>query len=275
MMKILCPTDFSEVASSGIEYAARLAQQLSARLTLLNVQKMNIGEGVTMFAGGERESLRNAVDSELALRKICAEVEKTFKIPCDEEVIPAFDSLAGVIADLERNYDLIVVATNGSDSFFPFDTGTNSYRITEKVKAPVLIVPNNYQFEPIHKLVYATDYSKDDREFVVQLRIFLQSFRPQIELVHLSSSESVVGKELFRSFSDYLDESLGYDSRLTFKRLITDDFPKQLRSEVDQSNAGLLVLSYVPHNFIYKLTSKSLIKEMIADLPVPLLVFHK
>lgn len=274
-MKILCPTDFSEVASSGIEYAAKLARQLSASLTLLNVQKITIGEGVTMFAGGERESSRNAIESDIALKKICQEVEKTFKIPCDEIALPAFDSLAGVIAELEPNYDLIVTSTNGSDSFFPFDTGTNSYRIAEKVKTPVLVIPNNYEYEPIHKLIYATDYSKDDKDFVIQLRIFLQAFRPQIELVHLSSTESVVGKELFRSFSDYLDESLGYDSRLTFKRLIADDFPKQLRQEVEHSKAGMLVLSHVPHNLIYKLGHKSLIKELIADLPVPLLVFHK
>ena len=49
IMKILCPTDLSQSALNAMEYAARLSQQLKATLTFLNVQKMPLGEGVSLF----------------------------------------------------------------------------------------------------------------------------------------------------------------------------------------------------------------------------------
>jgi hypothetical protein len=38
MKKILCPTDFSEAAHSGIAYAAKFAKVIDAEITLFNVQ---------------------------------------------------------------------------------------------------------------------------------------------------------------------------------------------------------------------------------------------
>ena len=90
-MKILCPVDFSE-------------EGINATLTLVNVQKLSIGEGMTMFAGGERESHKLASEASDLLADYCNDIRLTFNVEADYIVMTSMNTVENCINDVGHEY---------------------------------------------------------------------------------------------------------------------------------------------------------------------------
>src|SRR5678815_4171956 len=78
MKKILCPTDFSETANSGVVYAAKLAKATGCILTLLHVRS------VFDYAFPELNDGPIVSTDEITaqLEAQSREISQTFKISC-------------------------------------------------------------------------------------------------------------------------------------------------------------------------------------------------
>src|ERR1035437_6060072 len=211
-MRILCPTDFSSAATNGIEYAAKLSQKMNASLVLLNVQRLYYHEGITMFAGGEFESVHEAKISSKMLDDICNDINKMFKVSCSHQVISTMGRYANAIADEANEYNLTVIGTNGVDNTYEFYFGSHSFHVAKNTYSPTLIVPLKCSYKEINNVVFASDYNKGEDLLLQQLKEFTGTFKPKLHVLHISKKDSEVGKEIFHSFRNLTEEALNYDS---------------------------------------------------------------
>ena len=273
-MKILCPTDLSQPALNAMEYSARLAQQLKATLTFLNVQKMPLGEGVSLFSGGERESVKLTNMFSEILEDHCKETTLKFKISCDQLVSNTLGSVEKSIAEVGDEFDLIVVGTNGSNNIFEFYFGTHSYNISRNAETPVLIVPENCEFKPNSVIYIASDYSSEDQLNLSQLDEIFKVFNPRYEIVHVSEADSELSKTVYHSFRNSIEDEIDFIQRVSFHRLIQKDVVSGLKSLMDTNEMDMLVISFQKHGPVYKLFHKNLIKEITAYTTIPLFIFH-
>ena len=272
--KILCPTDFSEASLTGIEYASKLAQALNAQITLINIVKTSIGEGVTLFAGGERASVKEANSSHALLDDYCKEISMTCNITCNQIILPVLGSIEDNIAETGKDFDLIVMGTNGVNELFSYYFGTHSFHVAKKVTTPVLIVPSDCTFKPLKKIIFASDYNTADVIFLKQIKQFIDLFNSDVKVIHVSKNNSELSQQVYRSFTNIMEEELSSFPRLSFQRIIGDDVQQQLEDIVNKTNPDLLITCLEEHNFLYKLVHRNLVKRLIDVSETPILVMH-
>ncbi len=274
-MKILCPTDFSPAALNGIEYAARLAQKTKSSLTFLHIQKIHIHEGVSLFSGGEIESVKESKVAAKTLKDICADIKKTFNLDCTYEIIPAVGLIENIISTEAEKFDLTVIGTNGADSAYEYYFGSHSFRIARGTNTPVLIVPDDCTFKEITNVVFASDYNKDDELYLKQLKDFADIFKTHINVIHISKNDTELGKQVYKSFCNLLEETFGYDNRMHFKRIISEEPADAIEQFTHQTNSELLAIYFHPHSLLYRLFHENLIKKITSRADFPMLVFHQ
>lgn len=275
-MKILCPTDFSSASVNAVEYAAKYAQQTGATLTLLHVQPVYVSEGVSYFSGGDRELNTELKESDAQLGDICKNVNSVFKVPCFYVNVPAVSQgIDKTISGESDNYDLTIIGTNGADKMSEFYFGSRSFRIAKKERGPVLIVPEEYAFNGIQNVAFASDCHIGDTMQLNQLKGLTDAFKPFVRAVHISEKDSALSREVYKAFCSLTEETLNYEDNITFERIIHDNKAEAIEKFVSKTHADLLALYMEKHSFIYSLFHESIVKKLTSYVSFPILVFHQ
>lgn len=275
-MKILCPSDFSASGNSGIEYAANVAKVMNAVLTVMYVQPINVTEGVSMFVGGELPAMHDSKEMEKKLIDLTDLVKKQFAIECDYDIEFTFGAFQNKVTYFANDYDLIVTGTNGTETLNQFYTGSHSYKLAIHASCPVLIVPEGSTYSKINRVVFVTGYNTNDILLMDQLKSFIESFNPELHIIHVSNSDSPADQELFMAFSNRAEEKLKYAPGITFKRVIDKDACGAIINYMHRSNSDMLVLCKENHDIIYNLFHESLIKKITSyESGYPILIVHK
>lgn len=142
--------DFSDVSIHGLEYAARVAARIQGHLTLCHVQPSVWPEAV--FVEDIVSESEQAILSRL--ETTAHETTGMFHVPCDFLHTRTTNTVEGSIAGLSGAYDLIVMATNGTEDFFEFIFGSHSFHVSRLAQCPVLVVPEGCEQALPEKIVY-------------------------------------------------------------------------------------------------------------------------
>ncbi len=277
--KILCPVDISDIPSNAVEYAARLSQTLEASLTLMNVVPLPVAGGHfeedTQL--GER-MLEEQGEAERILRSVAEEVQENFRISCWYEVSDqSMGSLQRIISREaeEESYDLIVMGTKGADDLRSFIFGSNAYKVIKKAECPVLVIPEDVSWEPVSRIVYATDHQPEEHLRVEQLMDWTRKFGARLTILHVSRSEEPISKDAYQAFCNAVSERFGDDPSLYFERVVDEDPPLAIDTYVHKNDVDMLALTTGPHRLIDALFHKSMAKKLSAVADYPMLVFHR
>jgi nucleotide-binding universal stress UspA family protein len=134
LKKILVPVDFSDCANKALTYAAALAQQFGAELTLINVaQNYAVPEMVPLavdldavdYAKRELQILRLNVGSAAACHTLL------------RRGVPYVEIVA---AAKELGSDLIVISTRGHTGLAHVILGSTAEKVVRQAPCPVLVV---------------------------------------------------------------------------------------------------------------------------------------
>lgn len=274
--KILCPTDFSGVSSNAIEFAAKLAQRTNSTLTLVHVQPVAIGEGINLFAGGDRESVAEAKLATKQLEDICLELNRTFKISCTHEIIASsLESFENVIAAESPKYDLTVIGTNGADTINQFYFGSHSYRVAKKETGCVIIVPENCSFSGIENLAFASDCTNPEQMGFRQLKVFTDLFNPELRVLYISEKDNPEAKSIYSTFCNLVGEALNYENNIVFERIIFENEAEAIGKFMEKTNAEILALYMEDRSLLFKTFHEDVIKKLTSYADFPILIFHE
>lgn len=150
MKKILCPCDFSMTSLHGIEYAASIAQQINAMITLCHIQPSIWPETVFLEPIVE-ESTELATEK---METIANNISRQFGIKTNHINPRSTDTVEGTIGDLSDEYDLIIMGTNGVDDTFQFIFGSTSFNVAKNAACPILLIPENWNNQLPEGIVY-------------------------------------------------------------------------------------------------------------------------
>ncbi|MBL7858904.1 MAG: universal stress protein [Cyclobacteriaceae bacterium] len=271
MKRILCPTDFSDIAHNAIAFAAKLAQRTAAELVLLNVQSVFDLTPVDMIRG-------KALTIEALARQLEAqsmEVSKAFKISCYSEIQPVASSLAKNIASAAREYDLLVMGTNGADDYYQAVFGSNAYHVVRQSSIPVLLVPLECSFTEIKQIIYAFDYLKDGKLPFRQLLPWVKNLQSEICVLDVmvesfsarAEDERIMMQEQLKAL--YEDEVA-----LRFDTIRSADVIESINRYMLKTNADMLALC-THHHGLLQLFHKSVIRAISSMARYPVFVFHE
>lgn len=270
MKKVLCPTDFSDTADQAIAYAAALCKKMGAELTLLNVQSVfslpteEVIKGKYLATKVERDKLDEQ----------CYQVMSVFNISCLSEVVASNSSLSDIITQRGKDFDLIVMGTNGADDYYEFFFGSRSYQIAKESSVPVLLIPTGCVYQDISSIVLAFDYEHEQEFPLTQLVSFTSLLEAKITIVqvkeHYKREAEVNSKQV-----EERTKMLYNLADIKFDTVYSDEVSNNINSYVLKSKADALALCSIQHSIIEAIFHKSVIKQLSSTVNYPIFIFHE
>lgn len=135
LKKILVPVDFSDCSNKALVYAAALAKQFGAELTLMNVVQtfplppemisLETNAQAIQYGMKELEVLRLAIGD---------------AAPCDVSLRTGVPHAEIILAAKELGSDLIILSTHGHTGVTRVILGSTAERVVRHAPCPVLVV---------------------------------------------------------------------------------------------------------------------------------------
>ncbi len=272
MKKIICPTDFTSTANNAVEYAAKLAQKMGAELELFHAQLIYATDTVSPVIASQ-----NMLKLSETLKRTATEVSKTFNIICNSSVESSDEELEQAISDQSSEDTIIVMGTNGADDVFEFIFGTNSYHVIKKTKCPVLLIPEGVQYKEIKKMVFAWDYTKNNKLSFLQVKDFISAFSPEIVFLHVGQSNSTAHIDVFETLKSEMMSYLGDLEKVSFARIYLDTpetYSERIDNYIENSNSDLLAVTFYERGFFGNLFHGGIVKGLTEIAGYPLLALH-
>lgn len=157
--KILVPIDFSETSLKALDHAVYIAKKNSADITLINVVESTYSYApstdytaltYTNLESYEKSVIKQSKEHLLSLTQKIKKKEGVNIIGIvtsgwvKEEILDTAESMKA---------DIIVMGTHGVKGFKEFITGSNTFRIVNEAKCPVLSVRKNVEPGKVKKIL--------------------------------------------------------------------------------------------------------------------------
>lgn len=272
MRTILVPTDLSGVANNALEYAAKIALTINGKLLIANFKLANDVELVT-----EPQNCRYIRTTTEILRDISESTQKTFSVPCSFIEKSTKQNLQKAIGKLSADTDLIVMGTNGTDDIYQYFFGTNTYQVIKKTECPVFVIPEAVSYKPIKKIVFAWDYTRDNKAAFLQMNSLLKGCPYEIVFLHISHQKTIISDDVFDALKEEVCSSFSENENIQFNRIFseeTENFSDKLHEFMENSNADLLAVTYYDRGIIPNLFHGNITRKLTEAATYPLLVLH-
>ena len=170
MKNILLPTDFSENSWNAIKYALQLFKDETCKFYLLNTYTPLIYHvEYVVIEPTQLGILDNVRETSLKnLQDFKTRMESEFKNPKHNiGPIGAFNMLIPEIVDVVKNkaINYVVMGTKGATGASEILFGSNTVHVFKSVKCPILAIPNGFEFEKPHEILFPTDYEIDYKPY--------------------------------------------------------------------------------------------------------------
>lgn len=268
---ILFPTDFSDVASNALDYAANWAGRLDAELILLHVQNQPYASPAreagsipldtvnTRLVNSKLESLLQDVTTRFGTRTRTHMQEGQ---PGD--VIPR-------VAE-ETNTDLIVMGTAGAGGTTQlFGGGNLTLKVMADTRYPILIIPQEATYQPLRTWAYASDMQGREELLVDALVQLAGRLDSRLELVHVQQDPEVSKSHAF--ILDNIRRQHG-DAGLSYQFIQASSVLQGLDQYVDRRQPDLLIMVRQDHGFWDRLFNRDKVAYSAARTNFPMLVLH-
>jgi len=276
MKKIVLPTDFSDNALNAINYALQLFKDKECTFYLLNTYTPMIY--TYEYQINADQYMMEAVDlvkknSQTRLDELLISLKKKYNNPKHTyTTISSFSVLSDEVVDftVKHNIDLVLMGTKGASKAREVLFGSNTIHVIKKAKCPVLVIPENFNFEIPKEILFPTDYKIDfqltDLKSMIEIA---KMYNPRINILHTFTDNELSKdqKKNKQALDNFFSNTAHLFHNVSGQKLNDAIEQFQLRAKIN-----LLVMINTRHSFFEKLFSKSAIHEIVLHLNIPLLV---
>ncbi len=273
MNNILCPIDFSDASLNAMEYAVRIGEVHHSSIKLVHIvtpEEYNerlINDPENAVKDFEKESLQK-------MNNLLQEVASVSSIKMSSmEVLDGrlIEKLQHIIKD--ESISLVVMGTEGVNDIVEAQVGSNTLKLIEESEVPILCVPAHSGYKPIKKMVYGSEFSMDDKEYLQPIINFAYGFDARLIVSHITNT-SGISEEEYNAYISKIKSYFVYE-KLSFEQFNTEkDTHIALEHILNAHDADLLILVHKKRNFLKSLFHRSLTKRMSYMTNFPLLVLR-
>lgn len=273
MNKILCPIDFSDASLNAIEFAVEIGKKFSSSIMLVHIfteEDFNKIVGEASVGRSFKELLSLASTK---LQKLEERINEDY-IPEGLDHCESFiglgelpDRLSTLIK--EDRYDLVVMGTTGISRVGGIFYGSNTEDVLEKIKIPILCVPEDASFSGFKKIVYASDFMREDKLAIQKVISFATVFNARINVLHINTGDD---DEVYNRFVEELKSFIEYKKISFINKNFNDEVGLGIEEYMLEEKADLLVVFKKHRNFFDSMFHKSLTKTLSYSTDKPLFV---
>ncbi|MDO6596129.1 universal stress protein [Oceanihabitans sp. 2_MG-2023] len=275
MKRILLPTDFSNNAWNAIQYALHLFKNETCFFYILNTYTPVIYQMEYMQVSNAQFSVFDAAkESSLkGLATIKTRINEKFSNPKHTiETISAFNNLIPEIKEIvnRENIDLVVMGTQGASNVQGVLFGSNTVHVFKSIRVPVLAIPSNFEFEPLHEILFPTDYEVafQDKQ-MLPLVAMASAYTSRVNVLHVNYGESLSEKQQINK--QKLELYFKHVAHL-FHDVKNNNVEDAINEFQRKARINFLVMINNKHSFFENLFFKSTINQIGFHLNIPFLV---
>lgn len=275
MKKIFVATDFSEVSVNAVRYAASLAREFHAVLTIIHVYESPMFYTAEMpYTAIEAAEKMAQTDAETKMAQLLTDLSKDFSSLTVANVIKRGISAEAITTEAEENgADLLVAGSTGAGMIERTLIGSTTSALINKSKCMVLIIPPGVQYKGISKMAYTTDLH--DKNIAAANNLIPIATKANAELIFLFVDNKIHtdSEELSDEMAEKIRTHIKYPKISGY--VCTDaDIMNGITIFIKKLNVDLVVMLTHPRSFPRMLWDKSLTKKFSYHPGIPLLVMH-
>lgn len=270
---ILFPTDFSENTSNALTFALEIARASGAKIHLMhsieepyNFAMMDEAPITTEVKRSISQTVKKLFDNledEIRKNDKYGELSIETNIQTGRAVYTILEEAGN------RDADLVVVGAKGRTGLKKILFGSTTAEVIQRSKVPVLVLPQEAEYDGFNKITFATDYKDGDLkalQFVVELA---KLFNSKLIIYHSILKSDLKSEIMFRGFKELVAEKISYKN-IEFEEDKSTHFLEAAINKVEQQNVSLLVMVHYEKSFPPLPKQQS--KEMSYYSEIPLLV---
>lgn len=187
MREILVPTDFSENAEHALDYIFPFAEAVGADIRLHHVIEPHVDPAPS--------NVKLLEDRLYQLADLMRE-RHGFNGKISYET--SHGNLPENMGNraISGNAWLIAMGTKGASGLKEMFVGSNTVKLMDHVKKPVLVIPEQAEFNPLQNILYSTDYKaiKNDDALDI-IKEIAMAFDAEVRLAHVKSNHTMASED--------------------------------------------------------------------------------
>lgn len=272
--KILIPTDFSENATTALNFATQIGKELNFEVFLLHSYHVPVYHAqhqpdtyAQIVHTIKENSLLKLKEEEIALKQKLGDRKV--------HIIHKEGLLVDVIKEVieEEEIDLIMMGTKGSSSFDEYVVGSNTAAVVENTHCPVFVIPSKAVFHPINRILFATDFQFDDLLSIERLVPLAKAYDADLKVVHISDNLNQDEDKI-----EWLQEIA--NNRINYNKISFTNIEKNnstlntLNQYITDEKIDLFALNSTSKNLFKRLFTGSVSRDMLYHSHIPFFAFH-
>jgi nucleotide-binding universal stress UspA family protein len=250
MNTIIAPTDFSPASLNAVNYAADMAVATNAGLLILHATELPFDKNFS------------DADDETETEETLIELKKKLLKRTNNKITIKAKQVAGIIENElikicdYKNPFAVVMATHGASLRKLLFVGSITVYLSRNLKYPVIVVPGNVHFKPVHNIALATDLKNIDDLPVEKIISIVTAFNAQLSFVHVHSDTEDLNKYAVEKFALHT-----YFKQLnpSFYFVQNDNVQSGILSFAEKYKADIILTFPKKHAFFHNSASKQLI----------------
>ncbi|OEK02922.1 hypothetical protein BFP97_15930 [Roseivirga sp. 4D4] len=273
MKNIVVPIDFTKQSVTALENAIHMAERLEMGIILMHSLELPAGFSTSPVVGANYQNLHVQRDAaQERLHDLIKEVAIDSNMNCTTKV--TYGNLSHAIKRITEEHEigLVVMASSGKSGFLENLTGSQSYNVAKHVDCPVVVLPEEAKIMSMKHIALAGDYSEAyDPSVFEQLINIAKHFFSHIHVVHVADEAALEDEQIdiAKSLHLYLK-----DVSHSFHFKSYDQVKDGLIDFCVQNQVDLLAMVPRQHGLLDWFMQSSTTKELIEDMPLPLMMLQ-
>jgi nucleotide-binding universal stress UspA family protein len=272
MKALIVPVDFSPVSLNAAKFALKLARQSGGKVVLLHAflspSAMPVmgdveltEDGLWDFYSDELKQLVESLEKEEPFVKI---EQMQIRGTVTESVSQFTDSIAS---------QMIVMGISGAGKVEISIFGSNTLRVAEQSKIPVLIVPPRAKFNSISDIGLTTDFKNVDKRIPEKkIEEIIGLFGARLHVLHVDYENKNWNEET--PLQSGLVESMFQEFHPEYHFINHPDLAEGLSEYAEKNSIDLLIAIKGEYNWLQKLFHKDHVKQLAIHSRIPLLIIN-
>lgn len=264
MNKVLIPVDFSETSENALAFACKMFDKHALEVTLVNIfgatssalMMKSIDSILIKDAKEELNKLENKYKALFPEVQFKSQLYKNYAV---DTIVSLADS---------GDFDLIVMGTKGASGVKEVFLGSIAGGVISKTVAPVIVVPSEYKFKQLDKIIFAINDSK-----IVQ-KTNLNTFKSIAEIHQSKTIALHIDSVNKADYKSYEQEIKGFDFEF-INIQGTGKINEDINSFLTENKADLLCLIRSKKDFMGRLFDGSVTSKQTFSSSIPLLILHE
>ena len=276
---ILIPTDFSDNAGDALRYTLKFIGDRSVRLHIVHIINVDAVQPEMKIDGLrlKEEYIARAVQKMSVLeglgqQYLSQHTDADFTLTTKVLIGPTAKSIKHEAKYIQA--DMIIMGTQGKHhTEVEKALGTVSTAVINQAPCPVLLIPRNYVYEPLGKVLFATNLDHHNPYELWRSLDLLSPHSVHIHCLHVAQ-EGQASDAVVADFGAYMIEHAP-KAQTIFRSITAEDVEMSIADYSTREQTQLIVMTRSKKSWWNQLMQGRHTKRMIQWLDQPLLVLNE